>query len=217
MQSRPASASHQHSWGQLPNGRNDCSQAQPLGGLNPSSPWQQTPTAQWDVQSSQPGLPGMDLRAIMQEEQQAAVQGRARLTHHAGNNSRHDSANSFLTSTDAAMHYPGLGQQAQPHLSQQQMPQQQMPQQQQRSGGFYMRNKRDESVPVKQNWAQVTPRDVAVCVPCLMALVTVTTSVLSCTRYPLVVSHACFYHKRVFILVKVSSARCSHFISHSAC
>lgn len=153
MQSRPVSASHQHSWGQLPNGRNDASQAQPLGGLNPSSPWQQTPTAQWDLQSSQPGLPGMDLRAIMQEEQQAAVQGQARVTHHAGSTSSRGGANSFLTSTDVAMHYPGLGQPAQPRLSQQQMPQQQ-----QRSGGFYMRNKRDESMPVKQNWAQVTPR-----------------------------------------------------------
>ena len=147
MQSRPTSAGHQHSWGQLPNGLNDSSQALPLGGLN-SSPWQQIPTAQWGLQSPQPGLPGMDLRAIMQEEQQAALQGHAPVSQHAGSN---DSANSFLTSTHAAMHYPGLGPQAQAQL-----PQQQMPQQQQRSGGFYMRNKRDNSVPVKQNWAQVT-------------------------------------------------------------
>ena len=150
MQSRPASASHQHSWGQLPNGLNDSSPALPLGGLNPS-PWRQTSTAQWGLQSPQPGLPGMDLRAIMQEEEQAALQGHAPVSHHAGGNSRHDSANPFLVSTDAAMHFPGLGQQAQLQL-----PQQQMAQQHQRSGGFYMRNKRDEPVPAKQNWAQVT-------------------------------------------------------------
>ena len=147
MQSRPASASHQHSWGQLPNGLTDSNQALPSGGLNPS-PWRQTPTAQWGLQSPQSGLPGIDLRAIMQEEQQAALQGHAPVPHHAGSNSRHDSAAPFLTSTDAAMNYPGLGQQAQP----------QMPQQKQSSGGFYMRSKRDDSVPVKQNWAQVTTR-----------------------------------------------------------
>lgn len=157
MQSRPASASHQHSWGPLPNGLSDSSQAVPLGGLNPS-PWQQTPAAQWGLQPPQPGVPHMDLRAIMQEEQQAALQGHAQGSHNAGS-SRNDSANSFMAPTDTAMHYPGLGQQAQL-----QMPQQQ----QQQSGGFYMRNNRGDSVPVHQNWAQVClPTKATTGVPCV--------------------------------------------------
>ena len=151
MQSRPASASNQHNWGPLPNGLNDPSHAVPLAGLNPS-PWQQTPTAQWGLQPPQPGMSGLDLRAIMLEEQQAALQSRAPVSHNAiglnstrDGSSRHDSANAFLMSTDVSIQFPGLAQQAQ-----------QQPQQQQRSGGFYMRNKRDDSVPVQQNWAQVT-------------------------------------------------------------
>ena len=158
MQSRPASADHQSSWGSLANGHSNSSQPLPLPGL---SPWQQTPATQWGLPSPQPGMSGIDLRSIMQqEEQQAALQGHGSALTGAHNpiglnptrdgssgSSRHGSASAFPPPMSMSNHFPGLPQQ----------PQQQLPQKllQQRSGGFYMRNKRDESVPVKQNWAQV--------------------------------------------------------------
>lgn len=121
-----------------------------MAGLNPS-PWQQNP-AQWGLQTPQAHMPGLDLRTIMQEEQQAALRGRAPVSGNAaglnstiGNgagSSTHD--NPFLTPSDVPIQFAGLAQQAQ----------QQLPQQ--RSSGFYMRNKREEPVPGKQNWAQVT-------------------------------------------------------------
>lgn len=149
MQSRPASGGHQHSWGPLPNGLNSSDQA-PVAGLNPS-PWQQNPAPQWGLQPPQPGMPGLDLRTIMQEEQQAALRGRGPVSgtmnsamDGSAGGSRHDSANALLSSSDVSPHFSGLAQQ-----SQQQLPQQ-------RSGGFYMHNTRDDPVPGKQNWAQVT-------------------------------------------------------------
>lgn len=151
MQSRPASSGHQHSWGPLPNGLNSSDQA-PVAGLNPS-PWQQTPAPHWGLQPPQPGMPGLDLRSIMQEEQQAALRGRARVSgtinpamDSSAGSSRHDSANTLLSSLDVPLHFPGLAQQSQ---QQQQLPQQ-------RSSGSYMHNTRDDPVPGKRNWAQVT-------------------------------------------------------------
>ena len=179
MQSRPTSAGHQTSWGPHGSPFSSSNQSVPLPGLH-TSPWQQTAPTQWGLPSPQPGMPGVDLRSIMQqEEQQAALQGHASASHTNQNafgsstsstgNPRHDSANSLPPGLNISNHYGSLTQQPQQHLSQQQLqqqlpqqqiPQQQLPQQQlpqqQRSGGFYMRNKRDVPVPVKQNWAQVT-------------------------------------------------------------
>lgn len=160
MQTRPASADHQGSWGPHANGQHNSSQPLPLPGLGPS-PWQQTPATQWGLPSPQPGMSGIDLRSIMQqEEQQAALQGRTSAlsgTHNpvgmnptrdgSPGSSRHGSASAFPPPMNMSNNFPGLAQQPQQQLTQQ------LPQQ--RSGGFYMRNKRDESVPVKQNWAKV--------------------------------------------------------------
>ncbi len=156
MQNRPASASHQPGWGSHANGLGSAGQAVPLNSMN-TAPWHQSSVPQWGAALPQPGMP--TLRAIMQEEQQAAFSGRPSV---AGSTSaprngstgslRHDSSPQLPPPMNMSNHYS-----SQPHPQPQPQPQQQQ-QQQQRSGGFYMRNKTDDSVPVKGNWAQALNR-----------------------------------------------------------
>ena len=151
MQSRPSSAGHQPGWGNQPNGY---SPALPLSGLS-STPWGQTSNAQWGASASQPGMP--TLRSIMQEEQQAALQGHHPAPHSmAGmSNSRHGSAGSLQHDNGTQfMSTPNMPNTAQQYQAQSHLQHQQLPPQQQRSGGFYMNSKRDDSVSVKGSWAQ---------------------------------------------------------------
>ncbi|DBA81301.1 TPA: Selenocysteine insertion sequence-binding protein 2 [Trebouxia sp. C0005] len=167
MQNRATSTIQSAGWGSQPNGLSSPGQAVHLPGLN-ATPWQTGPAPQWGLPAPQPGMP--TLRAIMQEEQQAALQGRAAISHTTGsiNASRNGSAGDtgqLPPPMNMAQHHPVHQQQQQmqqqQHQQQMQHPQQQYPQQQQqpqRSGGFYMRNKRDDSVPVKGSWAQALNR-----------------------------------------------------------
>ncbi len=170
MQNRATSATQPAGWGSHPNGLSSPGQAVHLPGLN-ATPWQTGPAPQWGPPAPQPGMP--TLRAIMQEEQQAALQGRSATSHTTGsiNASRNGTAGDtrqLPPPMNMAQHYPVHVQQQQMQQQQQQMQQQQhqqqhlqqqqQQQQPQRSGGFYMRNKRDDSVPVKGNWAQALNR-----------------------------------------------------------
>lgn len=171
MQNRATSATQSSGWASQPNGLSSPGQAVHLPGLN-ATPWQTRPAPQWGPPVPQPGMP--TLRAIMQEEQQASLQGRSATSHTTGsvNASRNGPAGDTCQlppPMNMAQHYPGhvqqqqMQQQHQQHQLQQQQHQQQHLQQQQqqqpqRSGGFYMRNKRDDSVPVKGNWAQALNR-----------------------------------------------------------
>ncbi len=174
MQNRVTSATQPAGWGSQPNGLSSPGQAVHLPGLNATS-WQTGPTPQWGPPAPQPGMP--TLRAIMQEEQQAALQGRSAISHTTGSinasiNGSAGDTRQLPPPMNMAQQYPvhvqqqqvqQQQQQQQQHQQQQQMqqPQQYDPQQQQqpqRSGGFYMRNKRDDSVPVKGNWAQALNR-----------------------------------------------------------
>ena len=152
MQSRPSSAGHQPGWGNQPNGYGP---TLPLSGLS-NTPWGQSSTAQWGAPAAQPGMP--TLRSIMQEEQQAALQGHhaaphsmtgvSNSRHGSAGNSQHDSGPQFMPLSNV----PNSAQQYQ--ATQSHLQHQQPPPQQQRSGGFYMNSKRDDSVPVKGSWAQ---------------------------------------------------------------
>ena len=105
----------------------------------------------------------------MHEEQQAAVQARSAASHSAGSTdaprsngaggARNGGSSQNPPPIIMAHQHPAHVQSQHQHLMQQQQlqpPQQQQQQQQQaqRSGGFYLRNTRDDSVPVKGSWAQ---------------------------------------------------------------
>ncbi len=154
MHNRVTSATQPAGWGSQPNGLSSPGQAVQLPGLNATS-WQTGPTPQWGPPAPQPGMP--TLRAIMQEEQQAALQGRSAISHTTG--SINASRNGSAGDTRQLPPPMNMAQQYPVHVQQQQVLQQQQQQQQrQRSGGFYMRNKRDDSVPAKGNWAQALNR-----------------------------------------------------------
>ena len=171
MQNRATGTTQSAGWGSQPNGLSSPGQAVHLPGLN-ATPWQTGPAPQWGPPAPQPGMP--TLRAIMQEEQQAALQGRSATSHTAGSVSASRNGGAGDTRNlpppmNMPQHYPVHVQQQQRQIQQQQQhqqqhlqqpqPQQQQQQQQpQRSGGFYMRNKRDDSVPAKGNWAQALNR-----------------------------------------------------------
>ncbi|DBA75326.1 TPA: Selenocysteine insertion sequence-binding protein 2 [Trebouxia sp. C0004] len=167
MQNRATSATQPAGWGSHPDGLSSPGQAVHLPGLN-ATPWQRGPAPQWGPPAPQPGM--STLRAIMQEEQQAALQGRSATSQTTGsiNASRNGTAGDtrqLHPPMNIAQRYPVRLQQQHMQQQQQQMQQQQHQQQQlqqqqqpQQSGGFYMRNKRDDSVPVKGNWAQALNR-----------------------------------------------------------
>ena len=174
MQNRVTNATQPAGWGSQPNGLSSPGQAVQLPGLNATS-WQTGPPPQWGPPAPQPRMPTW--RAIMQEEQQAALQGRSAISHTTGsiNASRNGSAGDtrqLPPPMNMPQQYPvHIQQQQQQHQQQHQQQQQQQqqmqqpqqydPQQQQqpqRTGGFYMRNKRDDSVPVKGNWVQALNR-----------------------------------------------------------